>query len=1456
MRDRDASSRKSERRKALERMRSARHGESVVDSLDLKEDGLFEEVTEKEYEDLVRKRREAGPFVEEDGSGMGYYDDGEEAFFEDVDEHQQEEEDEDDGKKLKGHGALSKNYVRRMKRKHRAQLGDPNASTRVAAKFFTKGGNKPTGFPSKKPKKDIDLDEMLQDLESNPTENRYKKKTPSRSAKKLSSYSSYDSAFNDPVLESKVVVERKPPAVQEEEQPSYDDGGFPDMDVVSDENAGEPPVYEDKQEDEEEEKPKELSIREQLFKQAKTTTKKVSEATLKALENAKNPVPEEEEEEEKSSDPKASSVKPVIPSNEVPEWWSGAGTTAAPAVESETTSDLSAGEAGTVRMYWTDAIEIRDRPGKIYLTGKNNDGSCCVTVENLNRYLYVVPRIAKGQSPIAEMTKEERNELWMQMHNELQHILIPSCISDPRDQKCFATKLVERNYAFDNPDMPRGKSYYLKLKYAAKYPMPPQDICEDGGKSFTHIIGRTSRPVESFLVRRKLLGPGWIDIKNATKVTKVAASFCKQEYITSDPKNIVSVQGLPPPALTVMSIALKTHCHPETHKHQVVAVSCIVQSNVNCETATRDMNAFDHFTLIRPIDEKNGFPPEYKAALASDPRFQSKDTIRTETNERSLLTYFLTRVQKYDPDVLVGHNLHKYGLEVLLSRMDAYNLGGSWSRLTRLRRGRLNPYKVGEGWSEYSLEDLSNGRLLLDTYVAAKEFLPSQPTYSLTHLIQSQLGRTRQDVDIVDTPRLLDSGPEVFVNFCRHTSDDALFVLHLMHTLQILPLTKQLSTLCGYFWSRTVQANKRAERIEYLLLHEFDRAKPKFIVPDKELSSKSGDPKKKGPAYSGGMVFAPIKGLYENFVVLLDFNSLYPSIIREYNICFTTIEPSGDEIPELPGSTKQEGILPSVIKRLLELRKVVKKELKVELSKNNDQAAKRLDIRQKAIKLTANSIYGCLGFKHSRFYAKPIAALITQTGRSTLQRAQQVAENECGYQVVYGDTDSIMVDSRTNDLKAAKRIGYDIQSKCNKKFKLLELEVEHIFHRILLLNKKKYAALVIHDDGTLKKEVKGLDMVRRDWCQLSKIVGNQVLDYILSSTDSRDDVVDKIHAYLQTVRESIEKEPCENFIITKSLNKPPEKYPDKAKQYHVQVALALKQQGQPIGAGIHIPYVICEQEEPTTGRKAYHPEEVERSNGALTINRLWYLEAQIHPPINRLCAHIDGTSSPQLAHCLGLNTSKFIQPEEENNQEISIPSVLQNDADRFDKCVKLQLKCFSCGMENIFPGITVANTFDCPECKSEYWGLGKPGLNGLPGDNFIAVVSNRLSCLVRGCTGKYYDSWIKCTDETCSYRTKQQSLRDMNGKGCLRLTCRGPMKKEYSDEELYTQLKYFQSLIDLDRANERFAKGQMANKVPTFSARQLEIIELLYQQMEQTIRRNEYNWVQPKIWSTLFTTTS
>ena len=135
----------------------------------------------------------------------------------------------------------------------------------------------------------------------------------------------------------------------------------------------------------------------------------------------------------------------------------------------------------------------------------------------------------------------------------------------------------------------------------------------------------------------------------------------------------------------------------------------------------------------------------------------------------------------------------------------------------------------------------------------------------------------------------------------------------------------------------------------------------------------------------------PKRGFYDRFILLLDFNSLYPSIIQEYNVCFTTIDhahcppDTGDNTASaysqlvLPDPSVPLGVLPSEIRVLVERRRKVKQLMKG--AQGNRELYLEYDIRQKALKLTANSMYGCLGFPNSRFYAKPLAAIVTGKGR-------------------------------------------------------------------------------------------------------------------------------------------------------------------------------------------------------------------------------------------------------------------------------------------------------------------------------------------------------------------------------------------------------------------------------------------------------------------------------------------
>lgn len=183
-------------------------------------------------------------------------------------------------------------------------------------------------------------------------------------------------------------------------------------------------------------------------------------------------------------------------------------------------------------------------------------------------------------------------------------------------------------------------------------------------------------------------------------------------------------------------------------------------------------------------------------------------------------------------------------------------------------------------------------------------------------------------------------------------------------------------------------------------------------------------------------------------------------------------------------------------------------------------------------------------------------------------------------------------------------MGKRLKGEVNMLYKCLEIEIDGIFKSMLLLKKKKYAALVVENYGTpdekITTELKGLDMVRRDWCPLSKDVGNFVLKEILSGR-SREEIVIRLNEFLSKTGEDMKSglTPLSQYIITKQLTRSPSEYSDPRSLPHVQVAIRMKALGKSDAELVNnfIPYVICKkkaaegQKKVSLGEMAYSPEE-------------------------------------------------------------------------------------------------------------------------------------------------------------------------------------------------------------------------------------------------------------------------
>lgn len=765
-----------------------------------------------------------------------------------------------------------------------------------------------------------------------------------------------------------------------------------------------------------------------------------------------------------------------------------------PQADSVTAGKIAAKDAleddGTLRFFWMDYTEVN---GGLCLFGKVKNRatgqfvSCFVKVENILRKLYFLPREYRQRHGRSTNEEVEMGDVYQEVDSLMSRFGV----------NMHKIKPCSRKYAFELAGIPK-EADYLKALYPYEKQALPMDI---SGETFSHVFGTNTALFEQFVMWKNIMGPCWLKIEDGNFTAVNNASWCKLELKVDKPNNITTMgdaDNLDAPPLNLMSLCLRTIMNTKENKNEIFMASIRFYENISLSDTTPATELPSRsFTIMRPHGE---YPLGFKVEAEQHKGSQ----IKTEKTEAGLLSMLLAIIQRQDPDAFLGHKLDDVDYNILLTRMRDRKTPG-WHRIGRLKRSEW-PKNVGKGGGSFFAErHLVAGRLLCDlANDMGKSTMTGCQSWSLDEMVALHLGGKHKRTDIDnDKAQLLAASRAGLMNLVKLAELDTFFIAALALKQQLLPLTKVLTNLAGNSWARTLSGT-RAERNEYILLHEFYRNK--YICPDKvygkggqnkrsdedNADGEDGADTKKKDKYKGGLVFEPEKGLYDKFILVMDFNSLYPSIIQEYNICFTTVDRSEiaedeDKIPDVPEDTANKGILPRLIRTLVTRRREVKKLMK-DKNATEDQKA-TWDVKQQALKLTANSMYGCLGYTKSRFYARPLAALTTSKGREILQSTKDLAEGAHALRVIYGDTDSVMVNTNVDNIQEAKKMGDEFKKSVNGRYELLEIEIDHIFRRLLLHAKKKYAAITMVDNnGTLteKLDVKGLDMRRREYCQLSK----------------------------------------------------------------------------------------------------------------------------------------------------------------------------------------------------------------------------------------------------------------------------------------------------------------------------------------------------------------------------------
>lgn len=458
-------------------------------------------------------------------------------------------------------------------------------------------------------------------------------------------------------------------------------------------------------------------------------------------------------------------------------------------------------------------------------------------------------------------------------------------------------------------------------------------------------------------------------------------------------------------------------------------------------------------------------------------------------SERELLRRFVAYVQELDPDVITGWNVIDFDLTVL--RRSAHNHG------IRLALGRDEQEVFVRKDSSFTRDSRAviHGRQVLDGLALLRGAFYRLEDYKLETAAQAILGHgkliTGEDRGAA-IQQAYESDPQHLVDY---NLQDARLVTEILDATGLVDLAVERSLLTGMQLDRVGAAIASIDALYLPKLRRRGRVAP------------SVDTDAAAAPIGGGYVMDSQPGLYEN-VLVFDFKSLYPSLIRTFNL--DPLSLAGDHVAEAgvisaPNGARfvrsPRGILPELLDALM----------------NEREAAKSAshDVKAQAIKILMNSFYGVLGATVSRLFAPDVANAITSFGQQVIQWAADAAR-EAGHPVLYGDTDSLFVHAAEHaagdalavaaELRAT--IGQAVERRIGRDYaceSFLELEFEKLYHRFFLPeirggkvgSKKRYAGL-LRDTGGEHIEFVGLEAVRRDWSEVSKRFQRELMQRVFA----------------------------------------------------------------------------------------------------------------------------------------------------------------------------------------------------------------------------------------------------------------------------------------------------------------------------------------------------------------------
>ncbi len=567
-------------------------------------------------------------------------------------------------------------------------------------------------------------------------------------------------------------------------------------------------------------------------------------------------------------------------------------------------------------------------------------------------------------------------------------------------------------------------------------------------------------------------------------------------------------------------------------------------------------------------------------------------------NELECLEKFKAELIKLDPDIITGWNLINFDLVYLKSLFNKYKIPLDLGRDNENLRLRIE-----SGFFRKSSAD-ATGRQIIDALSSIRDpFIQEAPTiknaefesYTLEDVSQAILnsgklikGKFRhEEIESLYKKNTVENHQKL----ADYNLKDCELVYEILEKTKMIDLAIERSLLTGLSLDRITGSIAAFDSL-YIR-----KARSRNLVcPTTHFGNKE-------ERITGGFVQSLNPGLYNN-VLILDFKSLYPSIIKTFNIDPASFlenkEKNSIESPNKAYFKNTSGILPEIIAVLHEAREKAKKE--------------KRELSSYAIKIIMNSFFGVLASPNCRFFNLKIANAITHFGQFILKLTKQEIE-KLGYKVIYMDTDSTFVESSLEKEKAVQ-LGEEIQSNINNFYKdyikknynrtsYLELEFEKLYLALMLPKlrgkeeaaKKRYAGL-IEKNGKEEVEITGLEAIRGDWTEAAQEFQKELLLKLFR----KEPLELFIKSYIKKIREG---RLDSKLIYRKSIRKSLEEY-TKTTPPHVKAARQLDK----------LESNIIEYYQTTEG-----PEPIQKLRHKIDYNH--YIEKQIVPIANQVLSLVN-----------------------------------------------------------------------------------------------------------------------------------------------------------------------------------------------------------------------------------------